>query len=394
MKKIFLLLFTIAVLFVSEISAAGIRFVENKTWNEILAQAKREKKLIFLDAYATWCGPCKYLQKNVFTDDEVGTYYNSTFINVKMDMEKGEGIELAERYEVTSYPTLFFINGDGQLVHKSIGALETNEFITLGKTAVNPEKQYFTLKEKAKQGKLNPEAFHTWVHAAEAMEDKDAASIINSYINSATYPVMDEEMLAIVMDHGTLTGKKQIDELFSKRKTAAGVLDLTEEEYNEKLAAKIVNFGLKQLVTDKIDFTQFHKMINAYYPEKSRLETQKAKVHYYQTNENARKLMSELAILIKDPSYGLRVDDMAALVMDATEMIVEEKGGADFVSIVKGYKLRSDDKDKVYYKDLAIAVLYLYMQDYDNLEVYVKKITSNEETPEFIIEFLSNLMEE
>ena len=47
--------------------------------------------MIFLDAYASWCGPCKMLQKNVFTKKAVGDFYNSKFINVKMDMEKGEG---------------------------------------------------------------------------------------------------------------------------------------------------------------------------------------------------------------------------------------------------------------------------------------------------------------
>ena len=394
MKKLLLLLFTVTVLFVSESSAAGIRFVENKSWNEILAQAKREKKLIFLDAYATWCGPCKYLQKNVFTDDEVGTYYNSTFINVKMDMEAGEGIELAERYNVTSYPTLFFINGDGKLVHKSVGPLETEDFIALGKNAVNPEKQYFTLKDKAKQGKLKPEAFHTWVHAAEAMEDSDAASIINAYINSASYPVMEAEMLAIVMDHGQLTGKKQIDELFSKRESAADLLDITSKEYNSKLLTKICAYGMKELEKDNISFSQFQKMVNAYYPEKSRLETQKAKVEYYLFKEDDGNLMTELASLIKDPSYGLDVADLATMTMDATEIIVKEKKGEDFIRIIKSFKLKSDDQDKVYYKDLAIAVLYYQMNDFDNLEIYVKKIADNEETPEYIIDFLLSLLEE
>src|SRR5687767_5455132 len=104
--------------------STGINFVSNKTWKEILAHAKKENKLIFLDAYASWCGPCKYLQKEVFTNDDAGSFYNKSFINVKLDMEVGEAVQLAEQLEVQSYPTLFFINGDGEVVHKKIGAMD------------------------------------------------------------------------------------------------------------------------------------------------------------------------------------------------------------------------------------------------------------------------------
>jgi uncharacterized protein YyaL (SSP411 family) len=59
-------------------------------------KAKKENKLIFVDAYASWCGPCKLMVKNIFPLKTVGDYYNSHFINAKIDMEKGEGIELAK----------------------------------------------------------------------------------------------------------------------------------------------------------------------------------------------------------------------------------------------------------------------------------------------------------
>ena len=75
--------------------AGGIDFLHNKNWKEILAQAKKENKLIFLDAYTSWCGPCKHMQSEVFTDMAVGYYFNKNFINVKMDMEEGEGLQLS-----------------------------------------------------------------------------------------------------------------------------------------------------------------------------------------------------------------------------------------------------------------------------------------------------------
>ena len=110
----------------------GIQFTEAK-WAQILKKAKTEKKIIFLDAYASWCGPCKRLQKEVFTQKEVGDVFNQKFINVKMDMEKGEGPALTQQYPLEAYPTLFFIDGNGKVVKKVIGYYPAAELVAIGK---------------------------------------------------------------------------------------------------------------------------------------------------------------------------------------------------------------------------------------------------------------------
>lgn len=111
----------------------GIQFTET-SWNNILKKAKAEKKVIFLDAYASWCGPCKMLQKNVFTRKEVGDYFNKSFINVKMDMEKGEGPMLSQRYPLEAYPTLLFIDGNGRVLKKVIGYQAPDQLLAIGKS--------------------------------------------------------------------------------------------------------------------------------------------------------------------------------------------------------------------------------------------------------------------
>lgn len=111
--------------------ASGIIFFEG-TWNEALTKAKNENKLIFLDAYASWCGPCKKMAANVFTDLAVGKLYNEKFINVKMDMEKGEGIQLSQQLDVRSYPSFYFIDGSGKVQKMAIGYHPSADFIKLG----------------------------------------------------------------------------------------------------------------------------------------------------------------------------------------------------------------------------------------------------------------------
>ena len=114
-------------------NAEGIQFTE-ASWKEVLKKAKAEKKVIFLDAYASWCGPCKMLQKNVFTKKDVGDFYNTKFINVKMDMEKGEGPALSQVYPLEAYPTLLYIDGNGKVLKKVLGYHSPEELIAIGKS--------------------------------------------------------------------------------------------------------------------------------------------------------------------------------------------------------------------------------------------------------------------
>ncbi len=113
----------------------GIKF-HRVTWKEALDLAKKENKLIFLDIYATWCGPCKRLKSTTFSNSRVGKYFNSNFINITLDGEKGDGELIAEKYRITGYPSLFFIDADGNVIAKGDGYMDADELLHLGRSAV------------------------------------------------------------------------------------------------------------------------------------------------------------------------------------------------------------------------------------------------------------------
>jgi thioredoxin 1 len=115
----------------STMSDEGIKF-QTGTWQQALDLAKKENKIIFLDAYASWCGPCKKMKRTTFADKTVADYYNKNFINVAIDMEKGEGPMLSERYAVEAYPTLIFIKPDGKVFAKTMGFHTVSQFLEVG----------------------------------------------------------------------------------------------------------------------------------------------------------------------------------------------------------------------------------------------------------------------
>jgi len=93
-------------------AAKGIDFFKG-TFQEALALAEKEKKYVFVDVYATWCGPCKQLKRTTFKDKEVGAYFNKNFINIAIDGETKEGDEIISRYNIRSYPTLLILDAKG-----------------------------------------------------------------------------------------------------------------------------------------------------------------------------------------------------------------------------------------------------------------------------------------
>ena len=110
----------------------GIKFVE-ANWAKALAEAKKQNKLVFLDAYTSWCGPCKMLKRNTFPDKAAGDFFNKNFINVALDMEKGDGLDVAAKYQVRAYPTLIITDAEGKIITYSEGYVEPAQLIEFGK---------------------------------------------------------------------------------------------------------------------------------------------------------------------------------------------------------------------------------------------------------------------
>lgn len=382
-------------LFATILNAQGIRFVEKNSWKEVLALAKKQNKLIFLDAYATWCGPCQYMQEEVFTNSKVGAFFNSHFINVKMDMEKGEGPQLSEDLGVGAYPTFYFIDGEGKPVHKSVGALEEGKFIALGTEALNPEKQYYTIKEKATVGKIAPEAFHDWIHIAKKMEDVDLDDVTNSYFEKTTYPIANYHMLVMIMDHAEHITESQLRYLYKEADSVAAITEKSREYVHEVFRKKLVAYAtLKSTKGETIDFDVFKSILLQFPPINAELETRKQKIRHFAEKEQTERAADELLACISDPRSGLNVEELFLLVNGNLYEIIASKRDEKIVRLIKAYPVTEAEKKKSYYIDLALFAIYVSKKDNEKARQYASAVLKNENVEEAYKEKILNILDE
>ena len=153
MKKILYLFVFLSMGAWGELSAQIMLF--NGTFEDALKKAQAEKKGLFVDFYADWCGPCKMMANDVFTQKEVGDYFNSHFVCVQVDVEVNANKTLAKKYDVAVLPTMVFINRDGKETRRIQGVVPPETLIRDAKIALGEELSFVQLYEKYKKEKNN-----------------------------------------------------------------------------------------------------------------------------------------------------------------------------------------------------------------------------------------------
>jgi len=194
---------------------AGINFFHG-TWEEALVKAQAEEKLIFVDAFAVWCGPCK-----VFTDAEVGEYYNSQFVNIKMDMEKTPGRAFGDKYPVSAFPTLFYIDAKGEVLKKVVGGRGVPEFLKLGESIAGSYDRSGDLAKLYEDGDRTYEVVLKYVKALNNA-NKPSLKIANDYLREKKD--LTEEQKAEFLYESLTSADSRLFKLFINEKTAITAL--------------------------------------------------------------------------------------------------------------------------------------------------------------------------
>lgn len=158
-------------------SQKGVNF-ENLTYSEALKKAGEKHKLVFLDAYTSWCGACREMDKKVFPQEKAGDFFNQHFVCVKYNMDEGEGPELVKRFDLSAYPTYLLIRPDGIVQHRVVGGSDIDDFIAKIEKGMNPLTSLCYLEHRYQQKDMTKtEMLHYVIALAEANQKERADSI-------------------------------------------------------------------------------------------------------------------------------------------------------------------------------------------------------------------------
>ncbi len=209
MKKTTLLLISFLFLTLTAtplLSQDGIKF-ETGSWKEVLEKARTQNKLVFIDVYTEWCGPCKQMVKNIFPLKVVGDMFNEKFINYKIDAEKGEGIEIGNKYNVKGYPTYLFVNGDGVLFYSFSAAMPADQFMAEADKALaefNDPEPFPILKNRYEANKNNQE-YLLKLMQKQHMRDISNAEVAEQYFSLVSKErMLTKEILTPILSSKTL----------------------------------------------------------------------------------------------------------------------------------------------------------------------------------------------
>lgn len=244
MKRFYVLIICLllSVLTTKYTYSQGINFRQDD-WQNVLIQAKAQKKLIFVDIYTAWCGPCKEMDKKTFTDVSVGDKFNARFINYKVDAEKGFGITLAKRYNVTSYPTCLFVDPSENLIYKQEGLLRAPDLVKEADMVLNNQanaKPLYALDKLYENGRRDTEFLNEYIAVRSLYDRIDNRDLVEDYVKSLT-PIQysADKTLRIIVNNGFQIDGKAFDLLMKFREKAESLFEGGAEKVNRSFSQSI-----------------------------------------------------------------------------------------------------------------------------------------------------------
>lgn len=358
MKKNVLFAIVIVFLNFSPVFAQGIEFFHG-TWEEALEKAKEEDKIIFVDSYTTWCGPCRRMQNNIFPEKAAGDFYNKNFINIKMNMETQEGMKFGLSYPVGAYPTLQFIAPDGKIVFSKVGGQDLEKFLGLGKKALKAYDKTPDLAKEWEKGNRNYSFVLKYIKALNSA-GKSANKVALDYMREGRKISLDEK--TVLLFEATSECDSKLFETLTKKKFLKNAKEIYSED---EISDKIYNACWKT----------YERSIE--YDVQELEEEAKKKLKKY--NKKRYKEFSKKIDLVNAENKN-DIDEYIKAAKNYFKVLSNSKDKAKFLSLI-GNKFRRDTKIKELAEDFALNI-YKKDKTAQNYTTYIKILINNQKFSE------------
>jgi len=279
----------------SAVKGNGIEFFSG-SFESAKAEAQAQGKLIFVDAYAVWCGPCKMMANNVFPLSEVGEAFNPYFISLKIDMERGEGLTFRKDYPVTAFPTLFFMNAEGEILERVVGAKKADDLINLAKKHASKRAPGKNLAAAYEAGDRSPELVLEYIQALNTT-GKSSLKVTNDFLKDRN-DHNNPEVLKIIF-HGSIdSDSKVFDLLLANRKEIEKIY--SKEEVEEKILEACLQTVFKAAEFDYEELAKNAKeTVKSTIPSESKRFNAQADMTFYAVVEDEKNFMNASKAYLK-----------------------------------------------------------------------------------------------
>lgn len=302
-------------LFINQVHAQRIDFIEKFELDNIIQ--KSDKPLILIDFYTTWCGPCKRMDREVFTDSSIVKQVNSNCISLKVNAEEGQGISLAKKYNVTSYPTYLFLNNQGVLVYRTVGYMSSYDFSNQITNAIIESKESTTVLEL---DSLFKQKSHDLLFLKDYISRRtklklDNSDLLDYYIH--LLPKEDranDETLQLLIDNGNRINKSLqvgigLEILIDNKQKLQSLKNAYPVEYyienaRKKTLLKAIEFKSDSLLNLVLKYTDKNNIFD---------NTSTIKLKYFSGLNNKTKFYKEADFFIKTQLSKYTLKKMAAL---------------------------------------------------------------------------------
>lgn len=395
----------------------GIKFEQDLNWAQIKEKAKKENKYIFVDTYTTWCGPCKQMEKEIFTQQKVGDFFNKNFLNVKVQIDRtkkdteeikkwyNDAKSIENTYKINSYPTYLFLNPNGNLVHEIIGGSENaEEFIEKASAALNPETQYCNLKQEFINGNRDTTFLKLIIATSTSCNDiLNTRIYIKSYLKTQKNLFTNQNIQFIATslesnkDIGyevilnypkeviSVIGEKYRNYILNTIAFDEDILPLLRINGKKEISSSGMMANYTGEINKKVDWAAMQLMLNSKYKDRSERLIFDAKTAYYQWTDN---LISLNKALIEYTNQSKPVDEDIICKWLNYYLLIGKK--EYFADAIKWASAISINKNSTCTKNYAI-LLYKAGQKEEAIKVILNYKASLKEPEEGLGDLISKM---
>lgn len=357
---------TLFLLFLMAATSAGaqtVSFIKND-WEKARKESARTKKYLFVDAYTDWCYWCKVMDSKTFTDKKVAEFMNANFVNAKLEMEHGYGVNVAAKYNVNGFPAFLIFTPEGKLVSKISGYSEPLSFLEDLEAAIDTTQSPVIAGVSTIVDLAFPEFYKQSFTGYDGKRKLPNAEEVNTYL-AKQKDIFSEVNYNVLLRFVSLLGENYRNMLFdSKEKLEKLYCKGEVDEAMGSMSNSMLNSAIKDTSVEKLNATL--EFIDKYFGQEAGSRKNYYQLNYYLRTGNWEMMLPFVNAFIEKNGYDVNY------LNDWAWTIYEKCNDKEIVKKAASWMKPAIEKEQAYASTDTYAALLYKCGQYQEAEKYAK----------------------